>query len=243
MTEQKSGSKKLLLLGGAVVVAAVGVLGFVLPAEYGKDPLGIGKATGVLKLSEEVESEEVIRGKARGQVIWPIAAGIAPEGLAAELTRVAAEAGVAAPAADTIKTDRYTIELLPFEAIEMKYDLAEKAPLIFSWKAPVPVHYDMHSHPHVGGEEMTEGYSVGDAAQQSGVYVAQFAGIHGWYWQNRTIDPVTVTVDVAGPINASFTFDKTGKHPRDLNPIGAETAAPAAGGAPSPTPEAAAPAQ
>ncbi len=234
MTEQKSGSRKWLLLGGAVVVAAVGILGFVLPAEYGKDPLGIGAATGVLKLSEPVESQEAIRGRARGQVMWPIAEGTAPEGLVAELDRVVAAEGKPVPAADTVKTDRYTIELAPFEGIEMKYDLAEGAPLIFHWKATAQVHYDQHSHPHEGGEDLTESFAIGDATEQSSVYFSPFAGIHGWYWQNRTLDPVTVTIDAAGPILAAFTFDKAGKHPRELTPIAAGSAAPANGTAATP---------
>ena len=57
MTEAGKRSKKGLLIGGAVVLAAVvGVVGFVLPAEYGIDPTGIGKATGVPPIASICEA-------------------------------------------------------------------------------------------------------------------------------------------------------------------------------------------
>jgi len=47
-----SRSGLLLRLGGAMVVAALILVGFVLPAEYQIDPTGFGKLTGLVKMSQ-----------------------------------------------------------------------------------------------------------------------------------------------------------------------------------------------
>ncbi|HEY6815375.1 MAG TPA: hypothetical protein VI168_07550, partial [Croceibacterium sp.] len=64
-------SRKKLLIGSVAALAAAGiaVVGFVLPAEYGIDPLGIGKALGLTKLSEPGPNEEQIRGSKRVGVL------------------------------------------------------------------------------------------------------------------------------------------------------------------------------
>ena len=52
--------KKLLLgTGAAVAIAAVGLVVFVLPAEYGIDPTGVGRATGLTDLFAAGGDEEV----------------------------------------------------------------------------------------------------------------------------------------------------------------------------------------
>ena len=190
-------SRRKLLFGivAAFVTAAVIVLVFVMPAEFGRDPTGLGRALGLGVLSEEPVNEEFERGKKRTGVL----AALPQEGLGRP-------------------NDRYTIELGPFESTEFKYTLAQGDKMRFAWQASGPVDYDMHSHPFVGGVDLTESYAIEKAAAQSGVYTAQFTGIHGWYWQNRTTDNVTLTLEAAGPMNGSTVFDQLGEHPRDLAP-------------------------
>ena len=114
--------------------------------------------------------------------------------------------------------DRYVLELGPFESGEFKYTLKEGDKMRFSWEATGPVDYDMHSHPFDGGTELTESYAVTKGPSQSGIYTAQFTGIHGWYWQNRSTDNVTVTLDAAGPMSASTVFNQVGEADRPLEP-------------------------
>jgi hypothetical protein len=191
-------SSKKLLIGSvaALGVAAVAVVGFVLPAEYGIDPLGIGKALGVTKLSEPGLSEEQIRGNKRVGVLTLSEQAPSPEAWA----------------------DRWQITLRPYEAIELKYTLADKAVLDFSWIATAPLYYDMHSHPFDGGDALTETYSLDTRQQMHGRYVSQFSGLHGWYWQNRTMAEVTLTVEAAGPITASTLFEMGAPRERELTP-------------------------
>jgi hypothetical protein len=187
-------NKKLWIGVGAAVIAAVAILVlFVLPAELGVDPTGAGEATGLSGLSEAGEMTELERGALR--------------------------TGVLALQDEAMRVERRTFELRPYAAIEYKYTLEEGAPMIFSWSSTAPVTLDMHSHPFEGGEELTESYSVGEKTGESGLYVAPFTGIHGWYWQNRTLDNVTVTINAAGHFTASTVFDDMGQTEEPIPPV------------------------
>ena len=50
----------LIMTAGACLVGAVIVLGAVLPAEFNKDPLGLGKATGLSRLWAPPEETVVL---------------------------------------------------------------------------------------------------------------------------------------------------------------------------------------
>jgi len=219
-------SRKKLLIGvtGAVVVAAVALVVFILPAEYGIDPTGAGKALGVTKLSEgEAENIYLKRGQARTNTLFTLDASAQPT--EATLQSTLAGSGLTVPAGTAIKSDRFTFELPPFESIELKYELAQGAPMIFSWRASGPLDYDMHGHPYEGGEEMTESFAITDGTSQTAAYVAPFTGIHGWFWQNRTFEPVTLTLDATGGFTASKIFNQAGEQDRALTPPARETPA------------------
>jgi hypothetical protein len=212
-------SRRKLLTGVAAAagVAAVALVVFVLPAEYGIDPTGAGSALGLTKLSDsEGENIYLKRGQARTNVLFPLAASAVPD--EATLRSTLAAKGVAVAADAAIKSDRFEFDLLPYEGIELKYELAQGTPMIFAWRATAPVNFDMHAHPFAGGDTLTESYSITDARAQTGVYLAPFTGIHGWYWQNQSLDPVTLTLDATGALIGSRTFDQAGEHPRPLSP-------------------------
>ena len=214
--------KKLLLgTGAAVAIAAVGLVVFVLPAEYGIDPTGAGAALGLTQLSEGgTENIYLKRGQARTNVLFPLEAS--GEQQRVVVNDLFAEKGVTLPANAQLKPDRFQIELLPYEGIELKYVLEKGAPMWFSWYADGPVNVDMHSHPFDGGTEATESFVIADLRNQSAIYVAPFNGIHGWYWQNRTMQPVKLTLDAVGLMTGSKIFDPAGEHDRPLSPPSAE---------------------
>ena len=214
--------KKLLLgTGAAVAIAAVGLVVFVLPAEYGIDPTGAGAALGLTQLSGGgAENIYLKRGQARTNVLFPLEAS--GEQQRVVVNDLFAEKGVTLPANAQLKPDRFQIELLPYEGIELKYVLEKGAPMWFSWYADGPVNVDMHSHPFDGGTEATESFVIADLRNQSAIYVAPFNGIHGWYWQNRTMQPVKLTLDAVGLMTGSKIFDPAGEHDRPLSPPSAE---------------------
>ncbi len=189
------------MLGGAgalVLVAGI-VVAFVLPAEFGIDPTGIGKATGLIQIADSGSNAELERGRKRTGVLTLSDSALAPE-----------------PGT----SDRWEIELGPYEAIEFKYEIAQGKAMVFTWQASAPLRYDLHAHPFEGGTDLTESYGVGTAQTQHGRYVAPFTGIHGWYWQNRTLDKVKLTLDATGAVEDSTVFDAAGEHARPLSAAG-----------------------
>lgn len=201
MTDTAPRSKKPLLIGGIALVAiAAGAVMFVLPAETGWDPTGVGKALGLVEIADPV-NEEQQRGTARME------------------RETVLELANAAPAAQPGATDVWEYELPPFEGIEFKYTIPQGGKMAFRWQGSAPLHYDMHAHPFEGGTEMTESYGVGEANTVQGVYTAPFTGIHGWYWQNRSLDTVTLRLEASGAMTTSTLFTAMGEVDRPLEGV------------------------
>jgi hypothetical protein len=208
------------IVKGSAVAAAVAVLAmvfFVLPAELGIDLTGFGEKTGLTGLARSGSGTNIYleRGLKRKNVLFPLDAAAKPD--EATLRATLAAKSIAIPARAKFVSDHWEYELLPYDSIEMKYKLAQGQPMIFAWHAPVPVHYDMHSVPDQGGNPATESFAISDAPSQTGVYVAPFTGIHGWFWQNQTLNNVTVTIDATGAFAGAVIFDQAGEHARQLN--------------------------
>jgi hypothetical protein len=100
--------------------------------------------------------------------------------------------------------------LQPYESIEMKYRMVQGSPMVFAWKASAPVHYDEHSVPDQGGNPATESFVITEGPAQAALYVAPFDGIHGWLWQNQSLEPVTVTIDATGGFTGAVIFYQSG---------------------------------
>ncbi len=199
----------------AIAVAAVAMVFFILPAELGIDPTGFGEKTGLTGLAQTGSGNIYLdRGLKRTNVLFPLDAAAKPDD--ATLRATLAAKGIAIPADAKFVADHWQYELLPYDSIEMKYKLAQGQPMIFSWHAPVPIHYDMHSVPDQGGNDATESFAISDAPVQTAVYVAPFTGIHGWFWQNQTLNNVTVSIDATGAFAGAVIFDQAGEHPREL---------------------------
>ena len=200
----------------AFIVASLAMVFFILPAELGIDLTGFGAKTGLTGLTKSGSGNIYLdRGLKRTNVLFPLDAVAKPD--EATLRATLAEKGIAIPANAKFISDHWEYELLPYDSIEMKYKLAQGQTMIFSWHAPVPVHFDMHSVPDQGGNPATESFAISDAPVQTAVYVAPFTGIHGWFWQNQTLNNVTVSVDATGEFAGAVTFDSAGEHPRSLN--------------------------
>ena len=179
--------KRTLLLstGGALLVAAVIVFAAVLPAEYNQDPLGLGRATGLSRLWAPKEV--------------PVAAD------AAAGPRVRQE-----PVA--FRTDTFEIPLAADgdegrrNALEFKVRLPKGASLLYSWQAkglavPEDLMFDFHGHT-VAAEAKdavtVADYDKGSGSKANGSLVAPIDGIHGWYFRNRSDQPIKVYVKLSG---------------------------------------------
>ena len=194
---KKSSRRRFLITAGAIITAGAVVVLFVLPAETGIDLTGFGTASGLSDMANPGAVKTLERGRLRKGVFTP---------------------GDVQPGAEAGPRDHWEFELKPFEEIELKYVIDRNGPIAFKWTATAPLNFDMHAHPFDGGDKVTESYAIDKADTQSGRYVAAFSGIHGWHWQNRSLETVHLSLDASGSIKGSKLFDASGEHERQLTP-------------------------
>ena len=103
-----------------------------------------------------------------------------------------------------------TFTLEPKGSIEYKYRLDRGEVLLYSWKAPLPVNYEFHAEPDGAPRGYAQSYDKSTGTGKAGTLTAPFAGIHGWYWENTSDQPVTVTLDSAGFYNLAHEFTAGG---------------------------------
>ncbi len=170
------------LLGAAAAALAVLLL-FVLPAEHGIDPTGIGGALGLTDMAEEPSHA---------------------------LT----------PAESFFVIDEISFTLLPYESVEYKYDLIQDAGLTYSWTATAPLIFDLHAELANSEEGFEESFSQGKADHKAATYIATFPGKHGWYWENRNNEAVTVTLKASGFPNGSTIYRDGSADHKTFKPSG-----------------------
>ena len=110
-----------LFMAGLILVVAV------LPAEYGVDPLGIGRRLGLIAMSDVAKSVDA---------------------LAAD--RAAAGTGAIraiAPQDRSFHEETVDFKIAPGAFVEYKYRLDKGEALLYSWKATGPVNVDIHAEP------------------------------------------------------------------------------------------------
>ena len=189
----------------AVVTAGALLVAVVLPAEYGIDPTGVGRALQLTemgaikqKLANETAadtqavSKEV--AKAPAPVIEPTQA---QEATAEPPAVVAAPAPLAEAPKPSGRKDEMTFTLKPDQGAEIKMQMKKGAKANYSWMIDGGVvNFDAHGD---GANENAISYEKGRAvANKEGVLEAAFDGIHGWYWRNRGKTDVTVSLRTDG---------------------------------------------
>ena len=190
----------------SIAVASLLLVTFILPAEYGIDPTGIGKRLGLDVLGAKPEA-------ATNQV--PIASpqmttsGTDADGANAALAARAEaafgksegqslDADAVSLTTSPLRRDTLTVTLAPGRGAEVKAHLKAGEGLVFHWNASAQVAVDMHGE-RLGTKNAWTSYAVeATMRESSGTFVAPFEGSHGWYWKNRGTEPVTVEVEVVG---------------------------------------------
>jgi hypothetical protein len=191
----ESASKAKLLQATAIAIAVALVLLFtaVLPAEYGIDPLGAGKALGLTGLA----------ASGAGAAAAPAAGG----GAAGPVIEAPTIKGVFVAQPKRYKIDSREIKLESGEGIEFKYHMEKGAGMVYSWTVSPSekVFYEFHGEPDAkpagAPEDYFESYEKDDQVgknQSNGTFTAPSTGIHGWFWENQTGVPVTIKLVTAG---------------------------------------------
>jgi hypothetical protein len=166
----------------ALVVAGVILVTAVLPAEYGIDPVGIGRWLGLTDIAAP-PLDPVELTHSEGAALKPTANGPIGE------------------YPDRFRFDVYEVVLQPYEYVEYKYQLEQGASMAYSWAASAPVLQDFHGDRAGGGQDglpAEESFDKRDRQAADGSFTAPFAGIHGWYWENAGGEPVTVRLTTSG---------------------------------------------
>lgn len=164
----------------AAAAAALVLATVVLPAEYGIDPTGLGRATGLYRAPEAASA--------------PL-----PTSSVTDVASGAAAAGSLFTADGPFRSDEMTLTLAAGEGAEIKAEMRAGERLVYSWASSGGgVDVDMHGEAadKVGGDRS---YKTGEFETAGhGALEAPMAGNHGWFWQNLNDTPVTITLKTAG---------------------------------------------
>ncbi len=165
VSRRKLGIATLAALLGAAIVLVT----FILPAEYGMDPLGTGAALGLGALAEPGSRTLMSQDEA-------------------------------------YSVNSVEFILGPFESVEYKYRIEEGGSMLYSWEATGELLFDMHSEPDGAPEGYAETFGKARTNGDNGTYIAPFSGIHGWFWENRGMDDVTLKLISAGFYSGATEF-------------------------------------
>lgn len=175
----QTGKRKILTATlFAVVIAAAILVIFILPAEFNKDPLGVGEALGISGLSK-------------------------PAGVSAEIVRK--EEG--ALREDGVSFQLLPFEFVEYKYQMNKGSSMLYSWTTTKARAggSSPVSFEFHGESHEV-EGYVESYSLGEGDREAATFIAPFKGVHGWFWANHGSEAVTVTLNTAGFYTETLEF-------------------------------------
>jgi len=172
----------------ALLAALLILILFVLPAERGIDPTGVGSALGLAQM----------RGDASASKRAPVPTGASTTAVTEPQTKQTISKDAA------LRSDDMTVVLKPHTGAEIKALMRTGDHFVFRWEATGPVTMDMHGERANAGDEFTRYWKEADQTSAQGSFTAPFDGRHGWHWRNRTEKDVTIKVHTAGFYESLF---------------------------------------
>ncbi|TWX71356.1 hypothetical protein [Colwellia sp. C1TZA3] len=152
----------------ALLVAITLLITCILPAEYNIDPTGIGKALGLTAIAEASENSPT---------------SIVDRGKQNDLLR----------------TDNIEIIIPAGKGLEYKLYMDKHAHVAYEWQTDGEVlYFDFHGEPAGDTTGYFESFSIATTNSMQGSLTTPFKGSHGWYWRNKTQQPVTVSLSIKG---------------------------------------------
>jgi len=159
----------IISIVSAACLAFFVLIAFVGPAEYAIDPTGLGKALGLTVLAKPVAQSE--------------------------------KAVLACPTGNALLDwqDIVMITIPAASELEYKFYLDQQAEMAYAWASDgAQLYFDFHGEPAGNKTGYFKSYQETTANKAEGLLVAPFTGTHGWYWQNASSKPVTVTLKTKG---------------------------------------------
>jgi len=168
----------------ALMLAAFLAVAVVMPAETGRDPSGLGRVLGLAEM-----------GRIKVALAKEAAADVDVERVERAATTRATTAAGASRWRDSI-----TVTLQPTQGIEFKLSMRTSEKAFFEWTTEGgEVYFNMHGEPlNAPKDYAAHRYGKGTSSAESGELVAAFDGVHGWFWRNRTDQPVAITLKTGG---------------------------------------------
>ena len=183
-------SRQLLRSTVLAAVAAAGLLvAVILPAEYGIDPIGTGSVLGLTPMGE----------MKRDQAAAAASSALTPSEDSGDLTLDETPAAPVDGPAPGAQKGEVTLTLAPDEGTEVKATMKAGSELRYEWRTNGPVvNFELHGEEIGAAASEYTSYEKGKSAAKAGTFRAPFEGTHGWFWRNRSGQPVEITVKASG---------------------------------------------
>ena len=186
----------------AVIIGALVLVGAVLPAEYGMDPLGTGKLFGFNRLYVDETSESSNSIQSLPTMDFETI----------ELTKLGSPPSTPKPSASEdpvpakqldMRSDTIQIKVPAGKGIEYKFMSLKLGSVKYDWTTSenAIVYIDFHGEVYEENppeEVFYESYTVAYSNNMAGTFTAPFKGKHGWYFRNKNKADVTVTLHLIG---------------------------------------------
>jgi hypothetical protein len=166
-------SKKTLMQASAFAALLAGIVFIIaiLPAEFGIDPTGLGKAMRLTQLAGQTPSAQAATTQAntKKQTL--------PD-----------------------QEDSVAISIPAGKGLEYKFYLMSGDAMRYGWstKGGELLFFDFHGEPQGDTTGYFESYTVSTANNVRGSFTATFEGSHGWYWKNKGQTNIIVTLKTEG---------------------------------------------
>ncbi|MGE3725063.1 MAG: transmembrane anchor protein [Candidatus Sericytochromatia bacterium] len=187
MQDELPSLKQLIHSSGiALAVATTLMVTVVLPAEFGRDPTGVGTLLGLTEM-----------GRIKQSLAQEAAKGAQHREETVTANTPAAESSQPPANAVSERKDEMSVTLAPDQATEIKVTLDKDEKVNYTWNSTGQTTFDTHGD----SKELNidyHSYGKGAKIADEGMIVAKFTGNHGWYWRNRTTTPLTITLKTQG---------------------------------------------
>ena len=192
--ERPSAKKIVIATIAAFAVALVVLVTIVWPAEYGRDPTGIGALLGINSVSNPTRTVEIVDNIGGNELVREAEIPAFNEPIPLPNREIFQ------PAESEAEIVTLEIELPVDGSTEIKTVLNTNKVIVYSWTTDGGLAYsDFHGHsPEMGNGFVRYVEHQEGATADHGSLVAPFSGEHGWYWLNLSSDPITISLTVSG---------------------------------------------
>ncbi len=155
----------------SIFLAIIILLVAVFPAEYNIDPTGLGGKMGLTALAADNSTKSV--------------AISCPE--------------TKNTTSNSSWKDTVSIVIPAKKGLEYKLYLKKGERLDFSWNTDgAALYFDFHGEPEGDTTGYFKSYKMSTDNKENGSLQMPFTGVHGWYWENKSNQPVTVILKTKG---------------------------------------------